>query len=65
MAGFQVHRSHWVAREAIRHAERDRGRMFLPLDCGRRVPVSRAYYPVIEDAGVPCASGGAMGIGNG
>lgn len=66
VTGFQVHRSHWVAREAISQVERDRGRVFLRLDCGRRVPVSRAYHPVIEDAGLPVAkSDGSIGIGNG
>ncbi|NNF24714.1 MAG: LytTR family transcriptional regulator [Rhodobacteraceae bacterium] len=48
VTGFQVHRSHWVAPEAISQVEQDRKRMFLRLDCGRRVPVSRADHPVMK-----------------
>jgi hypothetical protein len=41
--GFRVHRSHWVARKAVIGTERAKGRSFLRLTTGARVPVSRAY----------------------
>ncbi|MEL6644307.1 MAG: LytTR family DNA-binding domain-containing protein [Pseudomonadota bacterium] len=43
IAGMQVHRSHWVATEAVRAVEREGGRMFVRLYDGETVPVSRAY----------------------
>lgn len=50
--GLSTHRSHWVAREAIAGAEREGGRQFLVLVNGDRVPVSRTYKPVLEEAGL-------------
>ena len=48
--GMQVHRSHWVARDAADRIERDGSRTFLRLTCGNRVPVSRTYRDrVIRD----------------
>ncbi|SIO56404.1 transcriptional regulator, LytTR family [Rhodovulum sp. ES.010] len=46
--GLQVHRSHWVAADAVtghRHAD---GRLFLVLRDGTEVPVSRRYRPDVE-----------------
>ncbi|MFP1632370.1 LytTR family DNA-binding domain-containing protein [Zhengella sp. ZM62] len=43
--GFQVHRSHWVARDGVVALEREpgkNGRSFLRMADGERVPVSRA-----------------------
>lgn len=50
--GFRVHRSHWVARDAIKTAECEQGRVFLRLNNGTRVPVSRNYRPVLEESGI-------------
>ena len=50
--GFRVHRSHWVARDAIRCCEMQQGRCFLILVNGTRVPVSRNYRPMLEEAGI-------------
>ncbi|MEP2533309.1 LytTR family DNA-binding domain-containing protein [Shimia sp.] len=50
--GFQVHRSHWVAKDAIRSAHNGQGRAMLSLACGTQVPVSRNYRPVLEKAGI-------------
>lgn len=50
--GLRVHRSHWVAREAIDGVVRDQGRLFLSLHTGARVPVSRGARPVLEEAGL-------------
>lgn len=41
--GLQVHRSWWVAREAIVEARRGDGRATLTLKDGAQVPVSRTY----------------------
>lgn len=50
--GFRTHRSHWVARAAIREVEREDGRVTLVLENGARVPVSRKYRPDLEAAGL-------------
>ncbi len=50
--GFQVHRSHWVAREAIDRVERDQARVFVHLKNGSKIPVSRNYHPVLEAQGM-------------
>lgn len=50
--GFTTHRSHWVARDAVKQAERENGRVFLNLVNGDRVPVSRTYQPDLHDAGL-------------
>lgn len=41
--GLRVHRSHWVARDAIAGHRRKKGRHFLATIDGAEVPVSRAY----------------------
>lgn len=50
--GLRTHRSHWVAREAIVDVRREEGRVFLVLENGREVPVSRKYRADLEEAGV-------------
>ncbi|MFC2966479.1 LytTR family DNA-binding domain-containing protein [Acidimangrovimonas pyrenivorans] len=50
--GLQVHRSHWVAVEAVRGAERERGRVYLTLVDGSRVPVSRSHQPEVVERGL-------------
>lgn len=42
-AGFLIHRSHWVTIGAIEQVLRDRGRDFVLLRDGTRLPVSRTY----------------------
>lgn len=49
--GAQVHRSWWVARDAIADARRGDGRATLVLKDGSEVPVSRTYAKVIRDLG--------------
>ncbi len=46
--GIRVHRSHWVARDAIARVERADGRLFVVLENGTRVPVSRGYRSAVE-----------------
>jgi hypothetical protein len=49
-AGMQVHRSWWVAHDAIEELEQDGRRTLLRLRGGRRVPVSRALAPQVRSA---------------
>ena len=41
--GLQVHRSYWVAIDAIDQIERKNGRTFVVLDTDERIPVSRSF----------------------
>ncbi|WP_306144199.1 LytTR family DNA-binding domain-containing protein [Roseibium sp. MMSF_3412] len=47
-AGMQVHRSHWVAFEAMIRLLKEDGRLWLELTDGERVPVSRKYADVVR-----------------
>lgn len=49
--GAQVHRSWWVARDAVADARRRDGRATLTLRDGSEVPVSRTYAKLIREAG--------------
>ena len=49
--GMQVHRSWWVAREAIAEAKRGDGRATLTLKDGAEVPVSRTYAGLLRESG--------------
>jgi hypothetical protein len=49
--GRQVHRSYWVARQAVASVERDAHRTTLLLTDGTRVPVSRTYLKALREAG--------------
>ena len=51
LEGAQTHRSWWVARAAIHHAEKSGGRAVLTLTCEVEAPVSRSFYPEIRDKG--------------
>lgn len=58
--GEQVHRSHWVAWEAVREVEREEGKMHLILRNGQKIPVSRANRPKVDERfGVEAASSAA------
>lgn len=50
--GYCTHRSHWVARGAVLHSERDSGRIFLKMANQDLVPVSRKYKPDLVAAGL-------------
>lgn len=50
--GLQVHRSHWVARQAMRGVTRGQGRVTLVLRDGTMVPVSRGNAPTILALGL-------------
>jgi DNA-binding LytR/AlgR family response regulator len=47
--GAQVHRSWWVARDAIADAKRSDGRATLTLKDGSEVPVSRTYARLLRE----------------
>ena len=49
--GAQVHRSWWVARDAIVQARRGEGRATLTLKDGSEVPVSRTYARLLRERG--------------
>lgn len=50
--GARVHRSHWVARDAVAKVERRRHALWLVLVDGRRVPVGRSFRETAASAGV-------------
>jgi hypothetical protein len=50
-AGQQVHRSYWVARDAVAAIERNGQRTSLTLVNGAEIPVSRTYLRNLRDAG--------------
>lgn len=47
--GQRVHRSHWVANEAMVRIEKQNGKSQLLLDDGSVVPVSRSYQAAVEE----------------
>ncbi len=50
--GLQIHRSHWVALDAVRAARRDGQGAVLTLTDGRELPVSRANLAKVKAAGL-------------
>ncbi len=52
IAGLQIHRSHWVARDAVVKAQRSDGKLLLELSNGLRLPVSRGFLPAVKEAGL-------------
>lgn len=45
--GLRVHRSHWVARDQVREALRQDGRLRLRMSDGAEIPVSRTYKATV------------------
>ena len=50
--GLQVHRSWWVAKNAVASVERDGQKLVLALRNGLKVPVSKTYRDQVKDAGL-------------
>ena len=50
--GLQIHRSHWVARDAVVRTHRTGGKLSLELSNGMQLPVSRGYLPAVRAAGL-------------
>jgi hypothetical protein len=51
-AGLQIHRSHWVALEAIKRSGRSEGRGFVELSDNVRLPISRGFADQARAAGL-------------
>lgn len=51
LEGMQVHRSWWIARDAILASKRDGRNLRLSLSGGLEVPVSRAYVTKLKQTG--------------
>jgi DNA-binding LytR/AlgR family response regulator len=51
LEGAQVHRSWWVARDAVKDVRRDGARVSLLLPDGGEAPVSRPNVKALRDAG--------------
>jgi len=49
--GWRVHRSWWIAADAIESARWKRSTGEIKLKNGLTVPISRTYLPVLKDAG--------------
>lgn len=52
IAGLQVHRSHWVALDAVKRSSRQSGKPMLELENGTLVPVSRSFAEAAKAAGI-------------
>ena len=52
VAGLQIHRSHWVARDAVKRVIRTDGKVSVELRSGIRLPVSRGYLDAVKAAGL-------------
>ena len=50
--GLQVHRSWWVSKAGVSDVIREKGKPFLVLPDGTRVPVSRTYQAAAKSAGL-------------
>jgi DNA-binding LytR/AlgR family response regulator len=52
VTGLQIHRSHWVAKDAVKGTSRQDGRLFLEMQDGTLLPVSRSYADQVKAAGL-------------
>ena len=52
VAGLQIHRSHWVALEAVKRVIKADGKVSVELPGGERLPVSRGFLPAAKEAGL-------------
>lgn len=50
--GLQVHRSYWVAVDAIDNVIKNSRKTLLVMNNGLQIPVSRKYLPTIKEAGL-------------
>ena len=51
--GLQIHRSHWVALDAVEGSTRRDGKLVLKLRGGGVLPVSRSFAAAVKGAGIP------------
>lgn len=52
VVGLQIHRSHWVALDAVVRVSRVDGKVAVELPNGDRLPVSRGFLPAARAAGL-------------
>jgi DNA-binding LytR/AlgR family response regulator len=52
VAGLQIHRSHWIALNAVEGPKRQEGRLFLKMTDGALLPVSRGAQESVRAAGI-------------
>ena len=50
--GMQVHRSYWVAIDAIKSVKKQSRKTLLVMNNGLDIPVSRKYLPILKEAGL-------------
>jgi hypothetical protein len=50
--GIQVHRSHWIAPDAVARHRRNKGRDVLEMSDGTDIPVSRSFRETAQKAGL-------------
>lgn len=50
--GLQIHRSHWIAKNAVQTSTRRSGRLMLQMSDGAELPVSRNHAEAVKDAGL-------------
>ncbi|WP_170267178.1 LytTR family DNA-binding domain-containing protein [Youhaiella tibetensis] len=50
--GLQIHRSHWIALDAVRGVSKDDGKALVEMSDGVRLPVSRSYLAAAREAGL-------------
>lgn len=50
--GLQVHRSWWVARDAVERVKKNGRNVILVLENGKEVPVSRTYVGKVKEVGL-------------
>jgi len=52
VAGIRIHRSHWIATNAVVKAHRSDGKLMVELSNGMRLPVSRSAIAAVKAAGL-------------
>ncbi|MEO8882092.1 MAG: LytTR family DNA-binding domain-containing protein, partial [Devosia sp.] len=52
VVGLQIHRSHWVALDAVKRVVRIEGKVAVELANGEKLPVSRGFLPAARAAGL-------------
>ncbi|MDH6230601.1 DNA-binding LytR/AlgR family response regulator [Mesorhizobium soli] len=52
VAGVQIHRSHWVALDAVQDTQRKDGKLYVKMNDGALLPVSRGFQAAAREAGI-------------
>jgi hypothetical protein len=63
--GLRVHRSHWVAENAVAGHEFEAGKVILTLRDGSKIPVSRNYRADVEAAGLLASAAAVVSLQQG